>query len=61
MTNLERAYLDGARDDKTVKALGQIYVKEGRWADAALLYEGAAEDPLARVEEQDMVPKTRMC
>ena len=45
MTNLERAYLDGARDDKTVKALGRIYVKEGRWVDAALLYEGAAEDP----------------
>ena len=32
---------------ETVKALDRSYIKEGRWVDAALLYEGAAED-LAR-------------
>ena len=32
---------------ETVKALDWSYIKEGRWGDAALLYEGAAED-LAR-------------
>ena len=46
MTNLERAYLDGARDDKTVKALDRLYIKEGRWVDAALLCEEAADNPL---------------
>ena len=46
MTDSERAYLDGARDDKTVKTLDRIYIKKGRWIDAALLCEEAADDPL---------------
>ena len=42
MNETEKAYREGARDDETIRALDRLYIRDGRWVEAAHLCEEAA-------------------